>query len=165
MDNADNTFQAVVAGTASTDGYGTYAATAGGAWTYTLNNGQCRRAGANAGGTLTDHITALAADGTAQVVAITIHGTNDAAVITGDVTGDVTEAGGVANGTPGTPTATGTADRHRRGQRRQHLPGGGGRHGQHDGYGTYAATAGGVWTYTLNNGNADVQGLNAAAAR
>ena len=64
-------------------------------WTYTLDNGNADVQGLNAGGTLTDHITVLTADGTAQVVAITIHGTNDAAVITGDVTGDVTEAGGV----------------------------------------------------------------------
>ena len=38
---------------------------------------------------------------------ITINGANDAAVITGTATGTVVEAGGVANGTPGTPTATG----------------------------------------------------------
>ena len=31
-------------------------------------------------------------------------------MITGDTTGDVTEAGGVNNGTPGTPTATGDLD-------------------------------------------------------
>ena len=42
------------------------------------------------------------------MVTITINGTNDAAVIAGATTGSVTEAGGVANGTPGTPTATGT---------------------------------------------------------
>ena len=38
---------------------------------------------------------------------ITINGANDAAVITGTATGTVVEAGGVDNGTPGTPTATG----------------------------------------------------------
>ena len=41
------------------------------------------------------------------MVTITINGANDAAVISGDTTGTVIEAGGVANGTPGTPTATG----------------------------------------------------------
>ena len=45
--------------------------------------------------------------GTAQLVTITIDGANDAAVITGPAAGTVTEAGGVANGTPGMPTATG----------------------------------------------------------
>ena len=61
----------------------------------------------NVGQTLTDTFTATTVDGTAQLVTITINGANDAAVISGDATGAVTEAGGVANGTPGTPTATG----------------------------------------------------------
>ena len=61
----------------------------------------------NAGDTLTDTFTATTIDGTAQVVTITITGANDAAVITGPVTGAVLEAGGVANATPGIPTATG----------------------------------------------------------
>src|SRR5204862_5958884 len=62
----------------------------------------------NVGGTLTDHITVASEDGTTQVVTITINGTNDAAIISGTTIGSVTEAGGVANGTPGTPTASGT---------------------------------------------------------
>ncbi len=61
----------------------------------------------NAGQTLTDTFTVTTVDGTPQVVTVTINGTNDAAVISGDLTGTVIEAGGVANGTPGTPTATG----------------------------------------------------------
>ena len=61
----------------------------------------------NVGQTLTDTFTAITVDGTAQLVTITINGANDAAVITGPVTGTVVEAGGVNNGTPGTPTATG----------------------------------------------------------
>ena len=64
----------------------------------------------NAGATLTDSFTASTADGTAQVVTITIDGANDAAVITGDITGSVVEAGGVANGTPGTPFVVGDLD-------------------------------------------------------
>ena len=47
-------------------------------------------------------------DGTAASTVITIDGTNDAAVISGTTTGAVVEAGGVNNGTLGTPTATGT---------------------------------------------------------
>ena len=53
----------------------------------------------NAGDTLTDSFTAPTADGTAQPVTVTINGANDAAVISGDVTGAVTEAGGVDNAT------------------------------------------------------------------
>jgi len=57
-----------------------------------------------------DTFTATTIDGTQQLVTITINGANDAAVITGTATGAVIEAGGVANGTPGTPTATGNLD-------------------------------------------------------
>ena len=74
-------------------------------------------------------------------------------------TGTVTEAGGVDNGTPGIPTATGNlnatdvdnpAD-----------PGGGQRAGASaNGYGSYTLSAAGVWTYTLDNSNATVQALN-----
>ena len=92
---------------ASDDGFGTYTLTAAGVWTYTLDNNNAAVQALNVGQTLTDTFTATTVDGTAQLVTITIDGANDAAVISGTVTGSVTEAGGVANGTPGTPTATG----------------------------------------------------------
>ena len=59
------------------------------------------------GETLTDSFTVATIDGTSQVVTITINGANDAAVISGDTHGSVVEAGGIDNGTPGMPTATG----------------------------------------------------------
>ena len=142
-------------------GFGTYTLTAAGVWAYTLDDSNAAVQALNVGGTLTDTFTAVTVDGTAQLVTITIQGANDAAVITGTATGVVTEAGGVANATPGTPTATGdlnstdvdnptdawtavaTA-----------LPG-------DNGFGTYTLTAAGVWSYTLDNNNATVQALNA----
>ena len=63
-------------------------------------------------------------DGTAQLVTVTINGTNDAAVITGTSSGAVIEAGGVANAHPGHADRDRHADRHRRRQRGQHLHGG-----------------------------------------
>ena len=47
-------------------------------------------------------------DGTAQVVTIVINGAHDTAAVSGTVSGAVIEAGGVNNGTAGTPVATGT---------------------------------------------------------
>ena len=38
VDNAADVFQAVAAGAATTNGYGTYGVTAAGVWTYTLDN-------------------------------------------------------------------------------------------------------------------------------
>src|SRR5258706_574035 len=133
---------------------------AGGVWTYTLNNSNAAVQALNVGGTLTDTFSVLTQDGTAQTVTVTINGTNDAAVISGTSTGSVIEAGGVANGTPGTPTASGTltdTDVDNAANTFQTVAAGAPTAG---GYGTYALTAGGVWTYTPDNGNAAVQALN-----
>ena len=109
----DDAWNAVGAPAASANGYGSYALTAAGVWTYTLDNNNAAVQALNVGGTLTDTFTVTTVDGTAQLVTITINGANDAAVITGTSSGAVTEAGGVDNGTPGVPTATGdlNADR------------------------------------------------------
>ena len=107
-----------------------------------------------------DSFTVLSADGTAQVVTVTINGTNDAAVITGTSSGDVTEAGGVANGTAGTPTATGdllATDVDNAADAFQAVAAGA---ATVNGYGSYELTAAGVWTYTLDDSNAAVQALN-----
>ena len=91
-------------------------------------------AGSTANGGTSTHVdtfTVTAADGTSQLVTFTINGTNDAAVISGTITGSVTEAGGVANGTPGTPTATGTLTDTDVDNSDQHVPGGDGGNGQH----------------------------------
>ena len=151
----------VTTSTPGANGFGTYTLTAGGVWTYTLDNSNATVQALNAGDPpLTDTFTAITVDGTSQVVTITIEGSNDAAVITGPATGAVVEAGGVANGTPGTPTASGdlnasdvdnpndvwdTVGTFLRGD---------------SGFGTYTLTAAGVWTYTLDNTNAAVQALN-----
>ncbi len=161
VDNAANSFTAVLTATASDHRFGTFTMTAGGVWTYTLDNANATVQGLNAGQTLTDTFTVTTVDGTAQVITVTINGANDAAVISGTGSGTVVEAGGVNNAIPGTPTASGTltdtdvdnaansftavltatASDHR--------------------FGTFTMTAGGVWTYTLDNANATVQGLNA----
>ena len=87
--------------------FGSYTLTAAGVWTYTLDNGNPAVQARNVGQTLTDTFTVTTIDGTQQLVTITINGANDAAVITGPVTGTVLEAGDVNNGNLGTPTATG----------------------------------------------------------
>src|SRR5688572_18294492 len=161
VDNAADVFQAQLAGTATVNGYGTYAVTADGVWTYTLDNSNAAVQALNVGSpALTDSFTVKSEDGTEQVVSITIHGSNDAAVITGTSIGDVTEAGGVANGTPGTPTATGnllaTDVDNAADVFQAQLAG----TATVNGYGTYAVTADGVWTYTLDNSNADVEALS-----
>ena len=160
VDNPGDGWQAVAAGTAT---YGTYVLSATGAWTYTLDDTNAAVQALNGAATLTDSFTALTADGTAQVVTITINGADDAAVITGDTSGTVVEAGGIANATPGIPTATGnlnSADVDNLPDSWQAVAAGA---ATVSGYGTYALDATGVWTYTLDDSNAAVQALNGTA--
>ena len=160
VDNAADSWNAVLAGAATANGYGTYALNATGVWTYTLNNSNATVQALNAGQTLTDTFTAMTVDGTQQLVTITIAGTNDAAVISGAASASVTEAGGVANGTPGTPTAIGdlnSTDVDNPNDLWQ--PVGTLLRGD-SGFSTYTLTAAGVWTYMLDDSNAAVQALN-----
>jgi len=162
VDNTADAWQAVSAGAASANGFGTYELSAAGAWTYTLDDSNATVQALNGAATLTDTFAALTEDGTSQLVTITIYAQNDAAAITGTTAGDVTEAGGTANGTPGVASDTGdlaatdpddTADGWQ-----AVAPG----EATTNGYGTYALTAAGVWTYTLDDAHPGVQGLNGA---
>ena len=65
VDNPGDGWQAVAAGAATTNGYGTYALSATGVWTYTLDNSHPAVQALNVGDTLTDTFTATTVDGTA----------------------------------------------------------------------------------------------------
>ena len=160
VDNPPDDWTAVGTPTASANGYGTYTLTAAGVWTYTLDNSNADRAGAQCRRHADRHASPPPrSTAPPQLVTITIHGTDDAAVISGDITGTVLEAGGVANGTPGIPTATGDLDAADVDNPPDWTPVGTPTPGD-NGYGSYTLTAAGVWTYTLNNSNAAVQALN-----
>lgn len=160
VDTTANAFTAVGSPTASAAGYGTYTMTTAGVWTYTLDNANAAVQALNAGETLTDTFTVTTFDGTAQVVTITIHGTNDAAVISGTTTGSVTEAGGVANATPGTPSTTGTLFAADVDNASNTFTAVSSPKASTNGYGTFTMTAAGVWTYTLDDASGAVQALN-----
>ncbi|RUU22958.1 MULTISPECIES: VCBS domain-containing protein [unclassified Mesorhizobium] len=158
VDNTPNTFQAVAPGTAGDHGYGTYQMTAGGVWTFTLNNNNAAVQGLNVGQHLTETFTVHTQDGTAQVVTVTINGTNDAAVISGTIAGTVVEAGGAINGTPSVSGTLTDTDVDNLANTFQAVGAGG---ATDHGYGTFAMNAAGTWTYTLDNTNSAVQELNA----
>jgi VCBS repeat-containing protein len=158
VDNPPDTFTAVSCPTASTGGYGTFMMTAAGVWTYTLDNANGAVQALNYCDTLTDSFTVTTIDGTAQLVTIAIHGTNDAAVISGTTTGFVIEAGCAD---PGAPIAAGTltdtdVDNTPNSFTAVSCPTPSDAH-----YGAFTMTAAGVWTYTLDNDNCTVQALNA----
>jgi VCBS repeat-containing protein len=159
VDNAPG-FTAVNCPTASDAGYGTFTMTADGVWIYKLDDSNCAVQALNVGGTLTDTFKVTSLDGTAQLVTVTIHGTNDAAIICGTKEGSVIEAGGVANSVSCKPTATGTltdtdVDNSANTFTAIDTP-----KASTGGYGTFTMTTDGVWTYTLDNTNCTVQALN-----
>ena len=85
-----DTWQVVGAGAASIGGFGVYAVAADGTWTYTLDDSDPAVQALNGTATLTDTFYAATQDGTAQLVTITIHAQNDAALLSADVR-DLTE--------------------------------------------------------------------------
>ncbi len=122
VDNTADAFQAVAAGAATTNHYGTYGVTASGVWTYTLDDTNAAVQALNdSSAPLTDSFTVLSEDGTATVVMVTINGTNDAAVLSADVA-ELVETDAVLS-------TGGTLDDQRRRQRRDVR--GAGRHGRH----------------------------------
>ncbi|WFU22125.1 VCBS domain-containing protein [Bradyrhizobium sp. CB1717] len=138
--------------------YGTFTLAQDGAWTYVASSAHDEFV---AGQTYTDTFSVVSSDGTTSSVTINIHGSNDAASISGTTTGSVTEAGGLNNALAGTPTATGTlTDTDADNPANTFTAVNAGTASDHH-YGTFAVTSAGVWTYTLDNNNAAVQGLNA----
>lgn len=101
------------------------------------------------------------ADGDTDQATVTIEvtGTNDAAVISGDVTGAVVEAGGENNG--GTPVATGTLTASDVDNAPDSFQAVATATAGDNGYGSYTMAADGSWTYTLDNANAAVEALDA----
>ena len=132
---------------------GIFSINASGSWTYVASSAHDEFV---AGQTYTDTFAVTSADSTATSVTINIAGTDDAAIITGGDAGAVTEAGGIANGTPGLPSVSGTlsatdVDGLALFVMKSDAP---------TAYGRLSITADGAWTYTLDDANATVQALN-----
>ncbi len=148
--NGDNVFQVIASGTASTKGYGSYSLSSEGSWTYTLNNTDATIDGLRVGQTETDSIKVIAEDGTFEYATITISGTNDAPVLSGDRTGNVVEDIG-----PGTAVGTLVGSDVDAGDSLTFSV--------DDTTGTYGSLAmgseTGAWTYTLNDQDPDTDAL------
>ncbi|WP_334356711.1 MULTISPECIES: VCBS domain-containing protein [unclassified Bradyrhizobium] len=157
VDDAPNTFTPVSAPTASARGFGTFTMTANGVWAYTIDQANSAVQALNVGDTLTDTFTVTTIDGTAQMVTVTIHGANDAAVISGATTGSVTEDSG-ANCDK--PTATGTLTDTDVDNTPNRFTAVSCPTASDGGYGTFTMTADGVWTYKLDDANCVVQALD-----
>ncbi|HEX5675003.1 MAG TPA: VCBS domain-containing protein, partial [Azonexus sp.] len=124
--------------------YGSFSINAAGAWTYVLNNSDPAVQALVNGDAVTETFSVLTADGSSTSVTVTVNGVNES--FGGDTTGAVQEdttlaASGVLSASGGASfvadTATGT-------------------------YGSLTIDASGNWTYSLNNADANVQGLTSA---
>ncbi|MGB5213034.1 MAG: VCBS domain-containing protein, partial [Anderseniella sp.] len=129
--------------------FGSVTIDAAGAWTYTLDNANAAVQALPFGATMNDTVTVTAIDGTTHDITITITGTDDAAVIAGVDTGNVTEDGGALQVTTGTLTISDI-------DTGEELFTNGNVAGT---YGSLAIDGSGNWTYTLDNANATVQAL------
>ncbi|WP_313906295.1 VCBS domain-containing protein [Variovorax sp. KBS0712] len=144
------------ASTAGGNGYGSFTLAANGAWTYTANNSQAAIQQLGAGQSISDSFTAVSSDGTAsQLVTVTITGTNDVPVIAGVASGAVTEDASTPNlSTSGALTIV-DVDAGQSSFTAQAGTAGS------NGYGSFTLAANGNWTYTANNGQAEIQQLAA----
>ena len=140
------------AGTAGT--YGTFVVDAAGNWSYTLDNSSAAVQSLADGEVVTDTFTVASFDGTGTgTVTITITGENDAAIITGDISGTAVEEG--LSVTPGSD-ATGNLDHTDVDNDDDSWTAG----SQTGSYGTFGIDAAGEWTYSIDNSNPAVDALN-----
>jgi VCBS repeat-containing protein len=130
--------------------YGTFSIDDTGAWSYTLNDSNAAVQALNTSSApLHELVTVVTADGTEKVIDITINGANDAAVITGTSTAELTETnaaqsiGGDLNATDVDSAATFVAQSNVA--------------GNHD-YGKFSIDAAGTWTYTMDSAHDEFVG-------
>ncbi|MEN9360793.1 MAG: hypothetical protein RL095_2328 [Verrucomicrobiota bacterium] len=139
--------------------YGTFSVLSGGGYTYTPNDAAIEALTANASDTFT--ITVTDDNGATGTFTYTVNitGANDTPVFTGSYSGTVIESGYVS---AGTSTVSGDANYSDRdtAQAQDVWTAAGPSAVTIGGYGSYAVTTSGVWTYTLSNGNAAVDGLD-----
>jgi VCBS repeat-containing protein len=150
-DTGQSALQAVTDGVGG-GGHGTFNVQSDGVWTYALDNSDTAVQALAEGATLNDTLIVLSADGTPSAITVTITGTNDVPVITGDTTGGV--------GEDGTPTASGflvASDPDTNESSFQPQTGTAGV------YGTFSINSTGGWSYSLDN--TAVQGLSADETR
>ena len=140
----------------ATGTYGSFAITAGGAWTYALDNADSDTNALAQATVVTDTFLATVTDDfgatATQTVTITITGTNDLATISGTAAGATTEDGTLTTGGTVTVADIDAGEAVFQEVTPANLGGT---------YGTFTFNAStGDWTYTLNNGSSIVQTLN-----
>ena len=127
--------------------HGSLTITPDGAWTYELDSGLPEVQGLGEGEFLTDTVTVTSLDGTEQSIEITITGTNDVPVISGELSGSVVEDEVL---TASGQLSIADADAGESFFNEATVPGA---------HGSLTIDASGAWTYELDSGLPEVQGL------
>ena len=132
--------------------YGTFTLGANGAWAYTLDNTDPDTDALAAGETGTETFEVASAGGAEAQVVITVTGADDAAVIGGTLSGEVTEDDADAAQASGTLTVSDpdAEEAQRRFETQADVKGT---------YGTFTLGADGAWTYALDNDDPDTDAL------
>jgi len=134
---------------ATAGAYGSFTLAADGTWSYTASNTNPAVQALGNGNTLTETFTVRSTDGTSSTVVVTIHGVNDAAVLSAD-TGTVVEDGPL---TTGGQLTIADVDGPETFVAQSGTPGA---------YGSFSVDADGLWAYTLDNALPVVQALGPA---
>ncbi|WP_422135859.1 VCBS domain-containing protein [Endozoicomonas sp. ALD040] len=129
--------------------YGSLTIDGSGTWSYSASNNHADIQALGNGDTLTETLTVRTLDGTTRNIVITINGTNDAAVITGDDSGSVTEDAGNTLMTSGTLSIT-DVDGGEASFTPETITGT---------YGSLTIDGSGTWSYSASNNHADIQAL------
>ena len=129
--------------------YGSLSIDAEGNWSYSADNSQDAIQALGDGDTLTDTLTIQSVDGTTEDIVITINGVNDAAQISGDDSGSVTEDAASTLTTSGALSITDT-DADEASFTAETVTGT---------YGSLTIDADGNWSYSADNSQSDIDSL------
>ena len=141
--------------TSGTAGIGFFSLQTDGSWTYSADNTQVAVQSLGANSTIEDSFTAVSADGSEQVVTVTITGVDDAEVLTGISSGTVTEDTGETLTVTGSLSVTDVDEDDAAAFVAQVDTVGS------LGLGTFNIGEDGVWTYSVDNSLSTVQNFSA----
>src|SRR6185369_15857854 len=131
---------------AGSNGFGKFSIDATGAWRYTADSAHNEFVG---GTTYSDSVTVATADGTQQVLTVSILGTNDAAVISGTSTASLTETDAVL--TASGQLSASDVDSAATFVAQTNAPGS-------NGFGKFSIDATGAWSYTADSAHNEFVG-------
>lgn len=153
VSDRDLTDAAVISQAATQGIYGTFTINESGQWSYLLNNGTDDIQSLTDSQRVTDTFNVVSIDGQTQEIIITVTGSDDATVFSGDLSGTVTEDATITSS--GTLSFTGIDSNDQTLISQTDVAGT---------YGSFSINTNGQWSYNLDNDENHVQALTASDA-